>query len=97
LEYNHDFDAQITTAQTIAAKLHAEGLLDQGSGHTRTMGRKHPRSDRPLDNAAKRNSSLALLVDFHNLLRLNPSRHMWPSPNSTTDALGVGFTWHLDR
>jgi hypothetical protein len=54
LKYNHDFAEQIATAQNIAAERHAEGLLDQGSCHTTTVGRKHPRSDRLLDNAAKK-------------------------------------------
>jgi hypothetical protein len=42
----------------------------------------------------RRNSSWALLVDSHNLPRLNHSRHMLPLPGSTADALGVAITWN---
>jgi hypothetical protein len=72
LEFKHDFDVHISTAQTIAAKLHAEGLLDQGSGHTTTVGRKHPRSDGPSDNAAKKKIKLGASGRFSQPSQVKP-------------------------
>jgi hypothetical protein len=91
LEFAHDFDTHITTAQTIAARHHAEGLLDQGSGHTITMGRKHPRSDRPSDHASQRKFKLGASTGFSQPPQPKPLKAYVALAKQHNRCFGCGF------
>jgi hypothetical protein len=91
LEFAHDFDTHITNAQTIAARLHAEGLLDQGSGHTIIMGRKHPRSDRPSDHAAQKKFKLGASTGFSQPSQPKPLKAYVALAKQHNRLFGCGF------
>jgi hypothetical protein len=91
LEFQHDFDVHISTAQTIAAKLHADGLLDQGSGHTTTMGRKHPRPDGPSDNAAKKKFKLGASTGFSQQSQTKPLKAYVDLAKRYNRCFGCGY------